>query len=338
MIAPETAVPAAERQTTATTAELRAQPQHVNPGAYAKLGQAVYPWELPFDLWGEEARAFLGYLNVPRDTIMTAFGTASPSELEIATEYLGMSTVQRQIITAEPLSPARTLSELYGCPGLLVGYLVKRLQRVPALLDAAGLRYADLVELLRMRFVNAGAVLTIETNDPGHPCDTTKMWIPALNAAVLERLHRFVRLQRALGWPTRDLDRAIAALTPGVINADTIRELATARWLAGRLGLDVGEVLTFFTRLDTYDGYGPAGPAAVPPGRPGTAMARPWTSLGTTGSSSTRRSSPRYPASPARSRCVRTAPSWPWSVTWAHLSSPLPCWVCWASATPSWPR
>ena len=260
-IAPETAVPAAERQTTATTAELRAQPQHVNPGAYAKLGQAVYPWELPFDLWGEEARAFLGYLNVPRDTVMTAFGTASPSELEIATEYLGMSTTQRQIITAGPLSPARTLSELYGCPHLLVPYLVKRLQRVPALLDAAGLRYADLAELLRMRFVNAGALLTIETQDSGHPCDTTKMWIPALNAAVLERLHRFVRLQRALGWAARDLDRAIAALTPGAINADTIRELATAQWLAGRLGLTIDEVLTFFTRLDTYNGYGPAAAA-----------------------------------------------------------------------------
>ncbi len=45
-----TAIPARQRQTTGTAAELAANPQHVNAGAYAKLKDAVFPWDLPFDL------------------------------------------------------------------------------------------------------------------------------------------------------------------------------------------------------------------------------------------------------------------------------------------------
>ena len=51
---------------TATTAELTAEPQHILPLVYNKpLKQAVYPLNLPFDLWIETVRGFLNYFKEP---------------------------------------------------------------------------------------------------------------------------------------------------------------------------------------------------------------------------------------------------------------------------------
>ncbi|MFF5296340.1 Tc toxin subunit A-related protein [Paractinoplanes globisporus] len=251
LIAPATAVPPAERQTCGPTPELRAQPQHINPGAYDVLRGAVYPWLLPFDLWTVQVRAFLGHLGVDRAGLMAAFGVADDNE------RLGLSLTRRKIIAGEALQPARTLAEFYGRPAATTdAALVAEMRRVRALLDAGRLTYAGLAELFRMRFLNACALLTIETEDEEHPCDTTEMVVPALNAAVLERLHRFVRLQRDLGRPAADLDRTIAVLTPGRIDKGTIHALAGLRQLMDRLGVGLDVILGFYAPLDTYAGYG----------------------------------------------------------------------------------
>ena len=49
---------------TATTADLTAEPQHILPRVYnTTLKQAVYPLNLPFDLWIETVRGFLELLQ-----------------------------------------------------------------------------------------------------------------------------------------------------------------------------------------------------------------------------------------------------------------------------------
>src|SRR5438876_3216671 len=60
-------------QTGGTTADLSANPEHVNDEAYQKLSQGVYPWDLPFDLPVEEARKFLEHLGVSRLELMRKF-------------------------------------------------------------------------------------------------------------------------------------------------------------------------------------------------------------------------------------------------------------------------
>ena len=47
----------------ATTAELLAEPQNVLELAYTVLKEARYPLGLPFDLWLETVRSFLGNLK-----------------------------------------------------------------------------------------------------------------------------------------------------------------------------------------------------------------------------------------------------------------------------------
>jgi hypothetical protein len=254
----------ASLQTTGSATELRATPQHVTAGAYTTLGQAPYPWELPFDLWGEQTRTCLGHLGIRRDELMTAFtnttpsGTATPSGLDVATEYLGMSRTQRMIITGEPANPPVSVQECYGFPAATAAVdVVTALKTVRAFLDVTGLAYAELGELLRMRFVNPGAVMRLVSIDPDHPdtCDTTKLQIDKLDPAALDRTHRFVRLYRALDWTPRQLDRALAALQPtqpATLGPDTIRELATLRWLLARTGLPVERLLVFYAPIDTY--------------------------------------------------------------------------------------
>ncbi len=52
-------------QTSWSENELAANPEHVHAPAYTVLSQAVYPWDLPFDLPLEEARTYLRHLGVP---------------------------------------------------------------------------------------------------------------------------------------------------------------------------------------------------------------------------------------------------------------------------------
>ena len=90
-------------QTKGPAAERAANPQYVNAGAYAVLRERVHPWSLPFDLWREEARAYLGHLGVPRYRIMEAFLPGERSgllnDVAVAREHLGLTSVEARIIT-----------------------------------------------------------------------------------------------------------------------------------------------------------------------------------------------------------------------------------------------
>ena len=168
-VSPGTALPARQRQTSGAAAELEANPQYTNPGAYEVLRKAVFPWELPFDLWLEESRAYLGHLGVQRSDLMTALKGATPSVLEIESEVLGLSTVERKIVTGAALNPARQPWEFYGYPNAAPGTWLNDLKKARALLKASDLTYDELVRLLRQRFVNPNGTLTIISSDAADP-------------------------------------------------------------------------------------------------------------------------------------------------------------------------
>ncbi|MER5711943.1 neuraminidase-like domain-containing protein [Streptomyces sp. NPDC002122] len=264
-VAPGTAVPAERRQTTGDAAELRVRPQHVNPGAYEKLRTAVYPWDQPFDLWHAQTGACLTHLGVTRDALLTTLGVsgASPDEAGATrtAERLGLSRAQHRIIAGEPLTPARTLAEFYGRPAdRTPADLVTDMTPVRALLDTGHLRYAELDLALRTRFVNPGGAVTIQS-DPVHPYDTNSMTLTGVDAAFLDRFHRFVRLRRALGLSDEETDRLIAGSgSGGRLDPAALRCIAAARALAARLSLDADQVLAFSQPLDTHPHPGAARP------------------------------------------------------------------------------
>ncbi len=234
-----------KRQTTLSTPELNANPEYAEAGAYEKLAASAYPWTLPFDLPLAEARAYLHQLELTRAELIEAFQPVDahpPAQAETLTwEQLGLSAPEAQIITGaasfkpweywglqergnaivDPDNPAATVS----------GEWIKVLSEVRILLARAGLDYQELVRLLNTVFVNGGETVKIVVEPPGS-CDVAEMKLEGLTQDVLERIHRFVRLWRCLGWDVYDLDNAIVSLqgtgTPGLpqLSALLLRQLA----------------------------------------------------------------------------------------------------------------
>ncbi|MGA9768044.1 MAG: neuraminidase-like domain-containing protein [Blastocatellia bacterium] len=277
-------VVARSRQTTGSAAERRATPQYRNSAAYSELSQSVYPWNLPFDLSGEESSLLLTHLGVSRCELIEAmrqipepFDPNAPVVVSLTAERLGLTDMERRIIVNEPLTPPRPPEEFWG------GTPVTLLTTVQELLDRAGLSYAELDALLATRFISLAAELKI-TAKPGAPvdtCDTTKLQIIGLTAEVLTRMTRFVRLWRKLGWTISEVDRAIRAFEPNPVNQipgdqslvmlnpegqsgevvdddgsdiltnETLVKLDHLRALCSQLRLSVAQALAFWKPVDT---------------------------------------------------------------------------------------
>ena len=255
-ISPSTAVPTQDRQTRATTSELAANPEHPNPESYDTLRNALFPWTLPFDLWIEETRVYLRHLGVDRLDLIRAY---APKNSRIAAEVaageaLGLSQAERKIVTGtHPDSPNPW--KFWGISSS-TGW-VDQVKGIRHLLDKSGLRYEDLQALLQTAFINpngSACVASIDASDP-LTSDTNKLALSGLPNSdlgpLLDRMHRFVRLQRRLGWSVSELDAAITAFQCTDLTIDSLRALAAVQQCMTRFGLETEEVLAWFARVDT---------------------------------------------------------------------------------------
>ncbi|MEX2307779.1 MAG: neuraminidase-like domain-containing protein [Pirellulales bacterium] len=259
------------RQTSGTQQERAANPQYVNPQAYARLKEAVFRWGLPFDQSLEEARAYLAHLGVPRHQIVEAFLAGERSTLlgspALAAEYLGLSGKEVGLVSgADP-------AELWVQWGFEAEIQadgqtwLDKIAIVDEFLRRSGLEYRELVDLLQMQYVNPGNSLTIVSTDPDHPdtCDTSKLELRDLNPDFASRMVRFVRLWRKLSWTMFDLDRAISSLG-GDLTAGFLVQLSHLSRLHTRFNLPVGRLSAFWAPLDTvrYTNHGDAGKPVGP--------------------------------------------------------------------------
>src|SRR5262245_41994454 len=255
----ELKVSARSRQTTGSTNERQAMPQYRNSAAYAELSRAVYPWNLPFDLPAQEANVFLTHLGVSRRDLIEAlrpepdpFDANSPVVVSLAAERLGLTDTERKIIVGEPLVPPRHQSDFWGSTP------VAELSTVQAVLDRSGLNYAELDSLISTWFINPDKAVTISVIGPAvDTCNTNRLQITGLTAGVLERMHRFVRLWRRLGWTIREVDRAIRALstdhTAPVLTDEILVRLDHLRTLSSQLRLSVAQTLALWRPIDTEE-------------------------------------------------------------------------------------
>ena len=167
---------------TATTADLTAEPQHILPKVYnISLKQAVYPLNLPFDLWIETVRGFLNYFQMPLTQVLNALRPADNLELftdtshhpyyraQILAESLGLSPSEYQVLTAtnSTVSPLATnWFNLYGYldeatalngkpdPTDLSQYQIPPLKNAKNLSQLLGLSYQELTDLVTTGFLN----------------------------------------------------------------------------------------------------------------------------------------------------------------------------------------
>lgn len=265
-------------QTRASAEELRAVPEYTLDRAYQALSESgsVYPSLLPFDLWLETARVYLRHLGSSRQEVMRLFQQDGfPSDAAIAWESLGISEIERAILVGAPEIGTRRMSlpEYYGyAPATGNAELIRLLsQSIPELLYRVDIQYKGLLEVLDTRFVNPGRQVVLAAPVDAD-CDINRYHLakrgpgsppPPLAAediGFFDRLHRFMRLRRILGWSVPELDRTIQALGDPVsegsdqkrINDGLLERLAGIQALAPELRIPVEEAISLWASINTH--------------------------------------------------------------------------------------
>ncbi len=232
------------RQTNWRSEELMAEPEHVNDDAYALLAVASHAPGLPFDLRDTEAQTYLAHLRLTRAEVMEALRKQTnglPSERDIAAAYFGISNAASVIITkADPAAQATFWA--YSAPSELIPNA-----SCETLMARADISHNDLAELLNVEFVNGTAPRS--TFQPEFECDLIDRRVTQLSVERLDRMNRFIRLWRHLGWKMWELDRAIMAMG-GVLNDATLLGLMRLQKIRDAWRLTVEEVLALIAPLD----------------------------------------------------------------------------------------
>ncbi|MGI0487705.1 neuraminidase-like domain-containing protein [Pantanalinema rosaneae CENA516] len=223
-------------QTTLTTEELRANPEHIRPEAYdgvlALLSENP-TWSLPFDLSHEERQIYLNHLGISVSQLMDTFHRPgeAPEAIDRAMAALGMTLIERRIITGET-----------GEHGLGTS------NAILPMLKRSQLDYDTLNDLLISRFFN-----------PTHKAIEFEGDSCALEDATLDlttderdRLHRFTRLYRLIGWSITDLDQAIVVIGDRTINNAFLIQLAYLKQLKERFKLPISELLSWWANIPTH--------------------------------------------------------------------------------------
>jgi hypothetical protein len=260
-------------QTMLDSDTIKAYPEHLNQSAYSTILSGVYPWTLPFDLWAEEGRSYLGFMNTTRGEIMERFAYengnnvyAAHSELDIAIEKIGLSQRLKKIICGETIKINNTIQELkdfYGCNSindLFDGLPNLKKVKVEVLLNKTKLEFTELKELLTSRTIHTSG-LTIEFENP-NTCDLSTATIPNMGIDELDNLHRYYRLKSSLKWSVKELDLTLKMI--GVIDFNAtplsstfIAKLSKIKKLNERYNITIIELLAWWSDMDkdTDDDY-----------------------------------------------------------------------------------
>ena len=132
---------------------------------------------------------------------------AAPSPIDVAAEYLGLTPRERAIING---SANETTRQMWGMEAAEFNQLLAQ-GRATVVLERSGpfLRGSGR-DCSTCGLVDPGGAMRI--NFAGADCNLATANVTGLTSARLDRLHRFVRLQRKLGWPIAELDDTLATL------------------------------------------------------------------------------------------------------------------------------
>ncbi|MHC2863783.1 hypothetical protein ACVIYH_004861 [Bradyrhizobium diazoefficiens] len=251
------------RQTYGSEREIGAAPEYVNQTAVNNLKDSHFALALPFDADRVEAVAYLARMGTDRATAMRALikgskiGGEPADRLKMAMEALGLTTVELNLITR----PAPNEQHKFWADK--PDTVVQHMAQLRHFLDKTGLKTepvdkSQLEELLAGRFVSpCGKALSIVPDGPTKPdahCDTEKMKIGGLDNSALDRINRFLRLWRKLGWPINLLDRLIVspAVGKGLLNKACIENLSDIVRLASELNMEPPKVAEWFVDISVF--------------------------------------------------------------------------------------
>lgn len=233
------------RQTLGTAEELAAAPAYVNQDAYVALRDNSFAFTLPFDLNHTEARAYFSRFDIDRFQLMSDFQVAgAPTDQEIAAERLSLTDAERQLIVT---ADAANQQDYWNTTAANAS---SELNNVETFLNKTGMTYADLELLLTIGFIDPDDKLFIKHPDVSS-CDTATKTIANLDDTALDRIHRFLRLQKRTGWSFETLGEIIAQ--PKLGNAkldDPCLEKASALVrISKETGIKLEQLLGFYDEV-----------------------------------------------------------------------------------------
>ncbi|HEY9265977.1 MAG TPA: hypothetical protein VIQ11_15375, partial [Mycobacterium sp.] len=137
--------------------DVMAEPEFVIDSAYARLREATFPSLLPFDLWHETVREFLGWFGEPLASLLELFPVfEDPADAAYAAaiERLGLTRAAAEVLTdTNPMTLWWTRLGFSAAPDQEAD-AVKTLQRAKQLARRLGISYQDLADLLSTHFLN----------------------------------------------------------------------------------------------------------------------------------------------------------------------------------------
>ena len=118
------------------------------------------------------------------------------------------------------------------------------------MLERSGLSYEEMVQLLAVRLIDPGGNMRVEF--AGADCNLATATITNLTTSSLGRIHRFVRLQRKLGWPIPEISQTFVTLGITSLNNDALTQLAAVKRVREALTTPLETILAWWSpRLNT---------------------------------------------------------------------------------------
>lgn len=226
------------------------------PDALRVLDETNFPWAVPYSRPLAEIRQYLGQVGLSLSTVYDAYlrretsDQATAAARHIDREYLQLSPREAALIAREATDPQQ-IGALFGGSDR---YDLDALAELPVFLEQTGLDRKQVNELLyqdldrselnaglsRLFFINnvddgLGPLTLVDGPDGARGFDER---LVNLSYAKLDRIHRFVRLARKLGWSFTDLDMALRSLAEpfepaSVLTLDGIDDYVACRNVTG---------------------------------------------------------------------------------------------------------
>ena len=246
-------------QTTLTSKELLAAPEHVNDDAYRGLKKVLYPIYSSYDLYRQETRGFLEKSGVNRYALMEAFQKplTEASNADIAAEYFGLTEVEKNfIITTDTAFPdgsgnysvlANRNQKAWNVENPLGSNYTMGAEEF---MKKTGLDCHEMYDLMKnIKWVGLSIVGGLDANCS---CDSKTV---TGNANQYDRAHRFVRLYRKASFEMWELDLLLSnSIINPVVSNDSINLINLMNFdkIKTRLKLKTEQLLAFYGNIDTH--------------------------------------------------------------------------------------
>ncbi|HEX5026613.1 MAG TPA: neuraminidase-like domain-containing protein, partial [Agriterribacter sp.] len=253
-------------QTTSTSDELKANPEHIKTEVYDEhLAKEIFPFTQPFNLWNEEGHVYMEHLGILRYEMMETFqfrGNANePDDQSKHAVQLNLTANGKSIITGKTVigTTTYTTKDFWG---MTAPNWIERLSKVRKFIDKVAISYEQLLEFLQLKFVNATGTIKVQFA-PDAPCDIDQAVLAywddnsqsftsqSIHEKAFIRTHCFFRLLEKTPWTIFELGRIMDSLGVQNIKEQFIEQAAILLQLQSKFKKEPLEILSWWADLNT---------------------------------------------------------------------------------------